>query len=436
MHTALRPYATAGVALVGAGLIAVGPVTPTPHATMVRDADVALTGSVANIPANALLAALNTPANLVFGIQRFADAMAASGSWEVSQPNNVWGWDPANPEMLEGFVDMLVPFPALSTPLGEHLNWWAAANLPMYAGCAFECPDPIGMLKSMFTVPMWKFYSPEGYTFGEVINPVDGKPTAWSGQTVKLDRFEVIKSVADYFTGEPQAFKPVTMYDFVTASANLAAALQVTGHVPDWLAVREIETFVKLFIPKPANPVVEDKDYPDNPTGWPGGAPETATTNLVSLDTVKVAKADVEAPTETAPAETVAPKPAVTAESVVDSVKKTVEETASAPEATEGTDAAEQATSDAPAEKPSATPRRAGSFSVQDTVANLQKKFAAATEKATEKSDKTDKTDKADKGTDTTSKRTSDRAEKSGGSSSSDASSAKTSKKESSGGDD
>lgn len=432
MHTALRPYATAGVALVGAGLIAVGPVTPTPHTTMVRDADVALTGSVANIPANAFIAALNTPANLVFGIQRFADAMAASGSWEVSQPNNVWGWDPANPEMLEGFVDMLVPFPALSRPLGEHLNWWAAANLPMHEGCAFECTDPIGMLKSMFTVPMWKFYSPEGYTFGEVINPVDGKPTAWSGQTVKLDRFEVIKSVADYFTGEPQAFKPVTMYDFVTASANLAAALQVTGHVPDWLAVREIETFVKLFIPKPANPVVEDKDYPDNPTGWPGGAPETATTNLVSLDTVAAPPSSPEAQ---APTRTLFGTKTAEATSVAQATKGTTEaaDDTTATDDTESSESTNTEASDAPAEKPSATPRRAGAFSVQDTVANLQKKFAAATEKATEKTDKTDKG--TDKGTDTT-KRTSDRAEKSGGSSSSDASSAKTAKKESSGGDE
>lgn len=430
MHTALRPYATAGVALVGASLIAVGPVTPTPHTTLVRDADVALTGSVANIPANAFMAALNTPANMVFGIQRFADAMAASGSWEVSQPNNVWGWDPANPEMLEGFVDMLVPFPALSTPLGEHLNWWAAANLPMYAGCAFECPDPIGMLKSMFTVPMWKFYSPEGYTFGEVINPVDGKPTEWSGQTVKLDRFEVIKSVADYFTGEPEAFRPVTMYDFVTASANLAAALQVTGHVPDWLAVREIETFVKLFIPKPANPVVEDKDYPDNPTGWPGGAPETATTRLVSQDTVAAppASPQVQAParpvtalfgTKTAEVTDVAQSPEET--------KGAAEDTAS----TDDTEGAEPADATAPAEKPSATPRRAGSFSVQATVENLQKKFAAATEKADKGTDKADKgTEKADKGAST---RTGDRAEKSGDSSSSDAGSAKSSKKDSGG---
>ncbi|MCG7596670.1 hypothetical protein [Mycobacterium sp. PSTR-4-N] len=380
MHTALRPYATAGVALVGAGLIAVGPVTPTPHAFVVRDADVALTGSVANIPANAFMAALNTPANLVFGIQRFADAMAESGSWEVSQPNNVWGWDPANPEMLEGFVDMLVPFPALSRPLGEHLNWWAAANLPMHEGCAFECTDPIGMLQSMFTVPMWKFYSPEGYTFGEVINPVDGKPTEWSGKTIKLDRFEVIKSVADYFTGEPQAFRPVTMYDFVTASANLAAALQVTGHVPDWLAVREIETFVKLFIPKPENPAVEDKDYPDNPTGWPGGAPETATTTLVGLDTLKVAKTEVQAPAQTA-----APTPAVTTEPVVETTvkatEKVTEKAAEEAEATEAPDTAEESSDKADASTGGQSGRK-GTFSVKDTVASLQKKFESAKQQA------------------------------------------------------
>ena len=31
--------------------------------------------------------------------------------------------------------------------------------------------------------------------------------------------------------------------------------MQVTGHLPDWIAVREIETFVKLFVPKPENQV-------------------------------------------------------------------------------------------------------------------------------------------------------------------------------------
>ncbi|RZT15696.1 hypothetical protein EV589_3849 [Mycobacterium sp. BK558] len=394
MHTALRPYATAGIALVGAGLIAISPATTTPHATVVRDADVALTASLANVPANAFIAALNTPANLVFGIQRFADSMAASGSWEVSHPDNVWGWDPANPEMLEGFVDMLVPFPALSRPLGEHMNWWAAANLPMYAGCAFECSDPIGMLKSMFTVPMWKFYSDDGYTFGEVINPVDGKPTEWSEKTIRLDRFEVIKSVANYFTGEPEVFRPVTMYDFVTAGANLAAALQITGHVPDWLAVREIETFVKLFLPKPEHPAVEDRDYHWEPPAMPT-APEAETNRLVSLDTLRPAKVD----TSTS-AEASAPKTTETSSEVADTAQKTIPvtkatettaatETTDATETTQGPETTEPTGTTDPADEPNqgsaAAGNRKGGFSVKATVDLLEKKFAAAKEQAADK---------------------------------------------------
>jgi hypothetical protein len=251
MHASVRPYATAGVALVGASIVAVTPIAPPPDIRIANAAVSLAAASVANVPANLINAVLNLPAAEIQGMQRFADAMASSGSWNESSPNNVWGWDPANPEMMKGFVDMLVPIPALSGPLGEQLNWWAAANLPMYGGCAFECPDPIGMLNSMFRVPIWQFYSPEGYTFPEVINPVDGKPTDWSGQTVKLDPLEPIRSVTDYLFGQPAVFQPVSANQVITAVANLAAALQITGQLASWFPVRPIETFLKLFFPAP-----------------------------------------------------------------------------------------------------------------------------------------------------------------------------------------
>jgi hypothetical protein len=251
MHAAMRPYATAGVALVGASVIAVSPIAPPPDIRIANPAVSLTAASIANVPANLINAVLNLPTAQIQGMQRFADAMESSGNWNTSQPNNVWGWDPANPEMLEGFVDMLVPFPALSGPLGEQLNWWAAANLPMYAGCAFECPDPIGMLNSMFRVPMWEFYDEDGYTFGTVINPIDGQPTEWSGQTVKLDPLEPFTSVIDYLMADPSEVTSPTPSEVITAVANLAAALQVTGQLPTWIAVREIETFLKLFVPAP-----------------------------------------------------------------------------------------------------------------------------------------------------------------------------------------
>ena len=52
------------------------------------------------------------------GIQRFADAMEASGSWWVYGWLNVLGRGTANFEMTKGSVDALLPFPALSGPLG------------------------------------------------------------------------------------------------------------------------------------------------------------------------------------------------------------------------------------------------------------------------------------------------------------------------------
>jgi len=216
--------------------------------------------SIANVPANLINAFLGIPQAEIDAIERFAAAMESSGSWNESSPNNVWGWDPANPEMLKGSIDMGVPFPALSGPLGEHLNWWAAANLPMYAGCAFECPDPIGMLNVMFRVPPWEFYTGDGYTFPTVINPVDGQPTSWSGQTVKLDPLEPIQSVIDYLLNDPEEASFPTAYEIITALADLASALQTTEQLARWIPVSDIETFLKLFVPAPGASSVRAPD--------------------------------------------------------------------------------------------------------------------------------------------------------------------------------
>ena len=71
-----------------------------------------------------------------------------------------------------------------------------------------------------------------GYTFPEVVNPVDGKPTEWSEKTVKLDPWEPVKSVVDYLFADPGEVTFPTAYEVITAVANLASALQTTGHLP------------------------------------------------------------------------------------------------------------------------------------------------------------------------------------------------------------
>ncbi|MGD9619464.1 MAG: hypothetical protein AB7G47_04145 [Mycolicibacterium sp.] len=258
MLESLRPYVTTGIALVGAGAIALAPVTPPQPAAPVVQA-VAPTGaevrlaaaSFSNVPANLIKAILNSPTAAIAGVERFAAAMAASGSWNESHPNNVWGWDDVNPEHAKALVDILLLVPSLSTPLGEHVNWYLAANLPMHEGCAFECPDPEEMLGGMFRVPAWEFWDADGYTFPEVINPVSGLPTAWSGQTVTVNPWEPVTAFVDYLMEDPGHVEFPTAYETITALANLAAALQTTEHLAPWIPVREIETFLKMFVPAP-----------------------------------------------------------------------------------------------------------------------------------------------------------------------------------------
>ncbi len=283
MRVAVKPVVTTGVALVGASVIAVTPVTPSEPVARAVESDVNLSASsVAYIPVNMVQQALSAPANMVAAVDRLATALAVSGSWNENQPNNQWGWDEANPAMLMELINVLIPFPAFSEPWGRHLNWWATANLPMHEGCNFDCPDLPGMLGKMFKVPMSAFYSEEGYTFPEVRTPVNGVETPWSRQTVKLDPAEPIRSVWDSLTAEPSGVKTTTLWEAVTAFANLGAALQITGHVPDWLAVREIERFVKYFLRPPAQEQVTE--VPDE-TDSPAEASEPELT-LVSTATV------------------------------------------------------------------------------------------------------------------------------------------------------
>ncbi|BBX16437.1 hypothetical protein [Mycolicibacterium duvalii] len=269
MLASVRPYATAGVALVGASVMAVSPIMVPPAQPEVRniEATVALTAttSLAYVPINMIHALINAPGNFIFGVEQFAAAMAASGDWNASHPMNVWGWDDANPAHAWSMMNMFVPFPALSRPLGKHLNWYLAANLPMHEGCAFECPDLGGMLGKMFKVPMSEFYKPGGYTFPEVVNPVGEWETDWSEKNVELDPLEPVKSVWNYLVSKPEAIHIPSAYEVITAFANLARALQITGHVPDFFAVDEIETFFKLFVRKPKEIAEIPPVNPDDP---------------------------------------------------------------------------------------------------------------------------------------------------------------------------
>ncbi|BBX70177.1 hypothetical protein [Mycolicibacterium psychrotolerans] len=287
MPAAVRSYVTAGVALVGASVITAAPITPTamaaqPQARSVT-ADVTLTAqSAANILPNMINAFLNAPQAHVDAVNYWAESWAKSGNWWVYSQVNVLGWDPANPDMARSMVDLLLPFKPLSKAYGRAVEPWMAANLPMHNGCSGlpPCNDPQAILSSMFLVDPLRFYTGNGFTFGDpdveatpqwnpvssrekywgyelgedasadfknpdgtwntdLYDPETGKPTelglqkypnsyiGWYGETVKLDPNDGWKSVVDYLMEDPEPVKFPTFQEQVTAYRKFGEALAI-----------------------------------------------------------------------------------------------------------------------------------------------------------------------------------------------------------------
>ncbi|KRE33152.1 hypothetical protein ASG82_23310 [Mycobacterium sp. Soil538] len=268
MPAAVRPYVTAGVALVGASVISVTPIQPVSIAERSITQDYSLTAassptcapgslsalcgdaagaaalptglpiaalgtdpSLLYVPINLVNMALSIPAWEIQAMDRFADAMIGTGSWQVWGPTNVFGFDEWDPPKLQGLVDMLIPIKPFSSVLGEDLSWWARANLPMNSGCAAlpgACPDLGALLGGMFKVSLLDLY--QGYTFpaaGEEgsTNPFTGEPVSWAGQTVKLDPFGPMTSMWEYLTAPPTGPETVPLSDYFSVPAKLGKAL-------------------------------------------------------------------------------------------------------------------------------------------------------------------------------------------------------------------
>jgi hypothetical protein len=242
-------YATVGVALVGAGVIAAIPIAPPPPDVHTANPAIRLAAnSIANVPVNLIQDIVNIPANEFYALNQWADALAGGGSWWLKTPTNVWGWDPGNPPMLQALVAMLVPIPAISGngglpdtngqpvepgpglggtappgSLGYNLNLILAAELPMNAKCGFLCTDLIAELQGWFQVPLSDLMG--GYTFPTVVNANDPNyPVPWSGQTATLDPFGPITSYLDHLMADPTGIKTVSLQDIITTNANLSNA--------------------------------------------------------------------------------------------------------------------------------------------------------------------------------------------------------------------
>lgn len=303
----LRPYLTTGAALTGAGLIAVtpvAPVAPPPAPHPVTDGVHLTAGGsdlsdLLNVPINLFNDMMNIPYDLfeapysVNGmIPNFADEAAGqhvpgsgladantiddasdvwpyyynfdgdpdgdtfhgalnflsgaldyTGSFYVSNPTNVFGWDTGNTWNLPAAIDVLLPWTHLGpdmadNPVADNLNTIAEAEFPeASADNAYFFMDLLGELKTLFTVPFSDLVA--GYTLPEegALNPVGagngplGAPLEaglpyhdlWSGEHVTVDSTLGFGQYFDHLLADPTD-NPIHPLD-------LSTILPTIGHI-------------------------------------------------------------------------------------------------------------------------------------------------------------------------------------------------------------
>jgi len=223
-----RSVVAAAAAVASVGVLSVGPVgTPAPTQRLSAQA-YTLTASSAllNVPLNLVTMALSIPAWEVQGMNRLADAMIGTGSWQVWGPTNVFGFDEWDPPKLAGLIDMMMPVQPFSSVLGDQISWWAKANSPMNAGCAAApgaCPDFWTAASGYLKVPASQLTA--GYQFPTVTNPFTLQPTSWSGQSVTLQPGAAFTSLWNYLSGEPHDVQTVPIGDYLTVPFTLAKSV-------------------------------------------------------------------------------------------------------------------------------------------------------------------------------------------------------------------
>lgn len=227
MSVAARSVA-AGAALVSIGALPMNPVAAQAIDRHLSTQAYALTASSAllNVPLNMMSAVLSMPAWEVQAMNRLADAMIGTGSWQVWGPTNVIGFDEWDPPKLGGLIDMMMPIKPFSSVLGDQVNMWAEANIPMNAGCAAipgACPDIKAQISGTMKVSLPQLIN--GYQFPTVTNPFTLQPTSWSGKQVTLDPGAPFTALWDYLSSQPQGVQTAPIGDYLTVPFKLGKSV-------------------------------------------------------------------------------------------------------------------------------------------------------------------------------------------------------------------
>lgn len=273
MHAAVRPYVTAGIALVGASVIAVTPVTPSLPGLPVEQAATRLLAdsSILNIPVNLLIAAANIPYYESLALQEYAYALGPAGQpggvpgwvplsataengglvpgpkpgteddlyavggtgswWKESLNGNTWGWDDGNWPQMAAIAHAILPF-AFTLPIVQQLEVFAEAEFIAGANvnCEFNCADVLGYLGRwlVFSTPLTDLLS--GTPYPNTVNGYDpNNPPDYVHQPfwadasttpdAQLEPLKALQAVADYFMQDPSG-NPVMLPNFGDVLTN------------------------------------------------------------------------------------------------------------------------------------------------------------------------------------------------------------------------
>lgn len=252
--------------------------SPAPTASSAASAAQSAMSSAWNIPANMLIDLANAPYNLLvalgagnvqlgsqpdggFSFQPTTQGVTLdqpagsvvgltadlnyAGNWWLYSPSNVLGTDLGDVPRYEALINVLLPFPALSVPLGNMVAAIAASQLPMDPGCGGTgpgtCDDPNAILsKSLNLQNVVDLFSPGGYTFPKEVDPItcsstgqcdvtnpNGPQVPWSGQNVQLNPTTPWTAFYDSLTAAPDfsTIHPVTAQMVVSTLTNLGKAI-------------------------------------------------------------------------------------------------------------------------------------------------------------------------------------------------------------------
>jgi hypothetical protein len=264
MPGVLAPYATAGVALAAASMIATAPATqPVAGVAVEQHATRLLASSVANIPANLLIAIANIPYYESLALKEYAYALGpprqtggvpgwippgatvenggvdpgpdgvegtaddlyargGTGSWWMESPSgNTWGWDDGNWPQLAAIGFFIAPF-EFSLPIAQQLQIFAQAEFIAGANvnCEFQCADILGYVGRwlVFVTPLAELLA--GTTFPETVNAYPDIQPVWAGEPAQLDPSLPLQAIAEYLTQDPRD-NPIMLPDLAGVASDL-----------------------------------------------------------------------------------------------------------------------------------------------------------------------------------------------------------------------